>query len=188
MKNKAFTSYTLFAFSKSELERLMAACSHLEDYIMILLASRYGFRRDDIVKLRIKNINLEHSTLTYHEQKKNKDRTIPLEPDVVNDLKRYINTLPKDQISLDFLLPFRDGTTAWRHLQELCAVAGIPTPPGRTGRPFHALRGTCVKQRQLQGWTISEVAALIGDDIATVQLHYATVSPSELAAKMAGGK
>jgi integrase len=182
-RNKDFISYTQFAFSATELRKLLAACSHMEDYIMILLASRYGFRRDDVVKIMRNNIDLVNGTITYHEKKKAKDRTIPIEPDVITELKRYINTLPATQ---QYLFPFQDGTTAWRHLQELCKTAGIPVPQGREGRPFHSLRGTCVKMRQAQGWNLNEVAALIGDDPETVALHYATVTTSELATKMAG--
>ena len=174
----------MWAFSESELKRLLEACPTTADHIMILLASRYGFRREDVIGILVNNINLEQKTLTYHEKKKNKDRTIPLEPDVVSELKKHINTLPKNT---KYLLPFRDGTTAWRHLQEISAVANIPVPTGRTGRPFHSLRGTCVKMRQKQGWTINEVAALIGDEPDTVSQHYATVSPSELATKLNGG-
>jgi integrase len=184
MKRKSsFISYTMFAFSESQLKQLILSCPTLADRIMILLASRYGFRRDDVVKIKVANVNLKDSTLTYYEHKKNKDRTIPLEPDVVSELRIYMNTLKKDAM---YLLPWQDGTTAWRHLQEICEIAGIPVPVGRTGRPFHALRGTCVKMRQKQGWTLNEVAALIGDEVDTVAQHYATVSPGELAEKMRG--
>jgi len=174
----------MFAFSESELKRLLDACSDMSDYIMVLIASRYGLRREDIVGIKIRNINLEHGTLTFYENKKQKDFQVPLEPDVIVQLRRYLNTLPKDQ---ENLLKIRDGSTAWVHLQNLCEIAKIPVPLGRTGRPFHSLRGTCVKMRQKQGWTLNMVAALIDDEPETVAQHYATISPSELAEKMRGG-
>jgi integrase len=178
---QSFESYTLWAFSESELKRLLEACPTTADFIMILLSSRYGFRREDVVKIILNNIDLKNGLLTYHEQKKNRDRTIPIEADVVSELRKHINTLPQ---TATYLLPFNDGSTAWRHLQEICSIANIPIPTGRTGRPFHSLRGTCVKQRQKQGWSLNEVSALIGDTPQTVALHYATVSPSELKEKM----
>ena len=181
MRKRDFISYTTFAFSESEVERLLAASGTLADYTMILLASRYGFRREDIVRLKIRDINIEQQTITFHEKKKDRTRTIPIEYDVAMDLKRYIATMPKNTI---YLLPFQDGSTAWRHLQDLCRVAGIPVPPGRTGRPFHALRGTCLKLRQKQGWTVNECASLVGDEPGTVFKHYLTTTPTELAEKM----
>jgi integrase len=182
-RKRPFESYTLYAFSAGELRDLLAACGKMHDYIMILLASRYGFRREDIVKIKIANVHLKEGTITYHEHKKDKDRTIPIEADVVQELTRYIGTIPKGRI---FLFPFTDGTTAWQHLQDICAIAKIPVPSGRTGRPFHSLRGTCVKMRQAAGWSVNEVAALVGDEPETVSKHYLTVSPSELAEKMKG--
>jgi integrase len=181
MKQKReFDSYTKYALSQSELKRVLSACDNLSDYILILLSSRYGFRREDVVNIKAANIDLIHSSITYHEYKKGKDRTIPIEPDVVQELKRYINTIG----SREYLLPFQDGSSAWHHFQRACKNAGVPIPPGRTGRPFHSLRGTCVKMRQAQGWNLNEVATLIGDEPETVARHYATVTPAELATKM----
>ena len=180
---KEFVSYTLFAFTEQEIKRLLDSCESMSDYIMILLASRYGFRREDIVSIRIPDIDLEHGTITYYEHKKDKNRTIPIEPDVIIELKRYINTIPREKRT-GHLLAITDGSTAWVHLQNLCKTAGIPVPEGRTGRPFHSLRGTCIKLRLKKGWSIHEVAALIGDEPETVSKHYAVTSPSELAEKM----
>jgi len=183
MKQKrVFDSYTKYALSQSELKRVLAACDNLSDYILILISSRYGFRREDVVGIKSANVDLDNFCITYYENKKRKDRTIPIESDVVQELRRYKNTIGKRE----YLFPFRDGSTAWDHFQTACSTAGVPIPPGRTGRPFHSLRGTCVKLRQAQGWNLNEVAALIGDEPETVAKHYATVTPSELATKMAG--
>ena len=181
MKQKiVFDSYTKYALSKVELQKVLGACDNLSDYILFLLASRYGFRREDVVNIKVANVDLIHPSITYHEHKKGKDRTIPIEPDVVQELKRYKNTIG----NREYLFPFRDGSTAWDHFQRVCLSAGVPVPPGRTGRPFHSLRGTCVKMRQAQGWSLNEVAALIGDEPETVARHYLCVTPAELATKM----
>ena len=180
-KDPEFVPYTIYAFNDSELKLVLEKCPTQEDYILLLLASRYGFRREDVVRLKVRNFDQHNRTLTYHEQKKNRDRTIPIESDVAAELIRYIKTLPKKQ---ELLLPF-SGVTAWRKLQKVCEIAGIPVPTGRDGRPFHSLRGTCVKMRQRQGWNVNECAALIGDDPETVSIYYAAVGMSELATKMA---
>ena len=179
-KSVDFKPYTLLAFNDAELTRLLEASPTPADHLMILLASRCGFRREDIVQLKVNNFDPRNKTMTYHEKKKSKDRTIPLEGDVVAEISRYLKTVPKKQTRL---FPFT-GVTAWRHLQDICKLAGIPVPPGRTGRPFHSLRGSCVKLRQRQGWSVHECAALIGDEPDTVSFYYMVVSNSELAAKM----
>jgi|WetSurMetagenome_2_1015567.scaffolds.fasta_scaffold195379_1 integrase len=179
-KDADFVPYTIYALNDVELKLVLEKCPTPADYIMILLASRYGFRREDIVQLKVRNFDPHNKTITYYEKKKKRDRTIPIESDVVAELIRYVKTLPKKQ---ERLLPF-SGVTAWRHLQDICEMAGVPVPQGRDGRPFHSLRGTAVKLRQRQGWNVNECAALIGDDPETVSIYYATVGMSELATKM----
>jgi integrase len=180
-KKKPFVSYTIYAFNLDEIKRMLEACTNTADYLMILLSYRYGFRREDIAKVRLSNIDFVNNTLTFHEQKKDRDRTLPIEPDVVSELRRYKATVPKNQV---YLLPFNDGSTCWIHLQDICTAAKIPVPPGRTGRPFHSLRGTCVKYRQSQGWSVNQCAALLGDEPETVMKHYLTTTTDELAALM----
>jgi len=182
---KPFVSYTQWAFTQDEIKRMLEACETDADHLMILLAYRYGFRRDDIAKLKVANINYVDKTLTYYEHKKNADRTIPLEDDVISELKRYTSTMDKKRV---YLLPFNDGSSCWIHLQDICTLAGIPVPAGRTGRPFHSLRGSCIKYRQSIGWTLNQCAALIGDTPETVMKHYATTSTDELKALMAVNK
>jgi integrase len=174
---KEFDSYTRYAFSESELKRLLSACSDQNDRVMILIGSRYGIRREDIAKLESNNVDIQNSTVTYYEQKKRGIRTIPIEADVMQEIRILLNSSPKRK----YLFAWSNGVTCWRHLQELCTIAGLPVPPGREGRPFHSLRGTCVKMRQAQGWSVNQVAALIGDKVSTVMQHYATTTPSELA-------
>lgn len=181
-----FVSYTKYAFTEPQIRKMLQACSVLSDYIMILLGYRYGFRREDIINIRIADIDLVNAQITYYEHKRKRHRTIPIEPDVVAELRRYLNTVPDKQVTI---FPFKDGSTAWQHLQDICEIAEIPKTDREGGyRPFHALRGTCVKLRQAQGWTIHEVSALIGDTVETVNMHYATVTPGELAEKMKVGK
>jgi integrase len=180
-----FYSYTNYALSLEEVERLLNVAYTAEDRLLVLLATRYGFRREDIVKIRIRDINTgESPSITFYEAKKDRHRTIPIEPDVAKELARYLNTFSKIRVKKGFLFPFQSGMAAYNRLQNLCVVARIPAPTGRTGRPFHALRGTCVKLRQAQGWSVNEVAALIGDTPQTVMLHYGTVTAAELATKM----
>ena len=184
-KKRPFVSYTLFAFTDAQLRDLLAACSSMEDYIMIMLSCRYGFRREDVVGIKISDVNTKDNTITFYEHKKDRNRTIPIEKEVSAELLRYINTTPADKRG-GTLFSFKDGSTAWRHLQDACYIANIPIPEGRTGRPFHSCRGYAVKYWEKKGWSINEVAALIGDTPETVMKHYLTVSPSELTMKMAG--
>ncbi len=157
------------ALTKAEWEKLKAVINSFEDELLIKLAITTGIRREDIVNIKISNINLIDGILTFHESKKNLDRPIPLNPDVVQLIKKYLKTIPKREMLFNFT-----GRTAWNKLDRLCKLAGIPP------RPFHALRATCVKFCQSAKWTPSEVSKLTGDSLRVIEEHYACPSDSEM--------
>jgi hypothetical protein len=72
----------------------------------------------------------------------------------------------------------------YRLFQEILKDAGIAPPIGKTSRPFHALRGTCVKAWKRRGMDISLIAEILGDEIETVQLHYGKATTNEVADEM----
>jgi integrase len=176
-KKKTFESYTLRALNETDYQRILKACNTFEDEILMRIAVENGLRRIDISKILLANIR--EGKLTYHEHKKNLDRTVPLSATTVQKIEQYRATLPKGTKYLFSWGKSKYGDfTAWRRFQNLCVAAGIEP------RPFHCLRGSCIKILQKKGWTLNEVAKLIGDDPATVQLHYATTSDSEIEDKM----
>ena len=181
-ERKEFDSYTKYAFTEKEISKLLSACSDQNDRVMILVAYRYGLRRDDLSGIERNNVDLQNNTVTYYENKKKRMRQIPIESDVAQEIKILFNASPKQK----YLLSWHNGSTCWRHLQDLCKIAGIPIPLGRDGRPFHSFRGTCIKFRQAQGWTVNQCAALIGDTVETVMQHYAMTTPAELTTLMEG--
>jgi integrase len=166
------------AFSKDEYEKILLACEDPTEKMMVLIGCSLGLRREDLVRLRIDNINFDESSMSYHEKKKgDKIHTVPLGPKLRQELLFYLKghdslyIFPNQQKSKS---PHMSGRTAYNRLQMLCKRAGV------TGRPFHALRATAIKLKQREGWTVEQVAALINDRPSTVQDHYSTPSMGEL--------
>ena len=157
------------ALSKKEYEKLISVIDNLGDELLVKMAVTTALRREDLCNIKISNIDLDNGVLTFHESKKNVDRPIYLNPDVMLLIKKYLKT----QNKRDNLFPF-SGRTAYRHLNHWCRIAGIPE------RPFHALRATCVKFCQAAGWKPEEVAKLTGDTIRVIQEHYATPSDGDM--------
>lgn len=158
-----------YALTKAEWEKIKAVIDSLEDELLIKMAVSTGIRREDIVSISINNIDFDESYLTFHESKKNKNRTIFLSPEIMQLIRKYIKTIPKRDLLFDFT-----GRTAWNKLDRLCRRAGIPS------RPFHALRATCIKFCDFAGWREEETAKLTGDSIRVIQEHYRTPSDSEM--------
>lgn len=157
------------SLSKKEYEKLISVIDNIQDELLIKLAITTGIRREDLCSLKIGNINLEEGTLTFHESKKNLDRSIYLAPEIVLLIKKFLKTQPKREKLFSFT-----GRTAYSHLNHWCVIAGIPE------RPFHALRATCVKFCQAAGWSASEVSSLTGDTIRVIQEHYATPTDGDM--------
>ena len=182
-RKPAFESYTKYALSRKEYQLLLSKCNQFEDEAMLRIAVELGLRRYDLSRIEISNIDLDNMKLIFYEHKKDRNRTLPLSPEVVSFLRKYLSTLPKSQKHLFSWGKSEHGdSTAWRRLNRLCDRAGIPQ------RPFHALRGTCYKFRKAEGWTIEQAAYLLGDDVRTAMLHYGKATDSEIAELIQGGE
>lgn len=160
-----------YSLTRKEYEKLLDACSSIEDELMIKVAVGLGLRRYDLTHMMIADIDLSEETLSYHEKKKgNRIRTVFISAKLSQLIVKYLKTIPRDQKKL---FAFSDKT-AYNRLQKLCDIATIPR------RPFHALRATCIKFHQAAGWRDEETAELVGDTIRVIQEHYSTPSKSEM--------
>lgn len=160
-----------YALTPKEYQKIINVCNTLEDEVMIKLAVGCGLRRADITKAKIKDIDWTNKRLSFYEHKKSRIWIVPLGPNLIQLLQKYVRTLPKNQKEILKI----EGRQAYNRLQKLCDVAGIPR------RPFHALRATCIKRCQAAGWTPEQVSALTGDTIRVIQQHYLTPSIQEMA-------
>jgi integrase len=160
----------------SQVEKLIEHITDLEDMALIQLALSTGIRREDIVKIKSRDIDLNRNTVTFYEHKKRRTRTIPLQGRCVNTLAMWlkINRSP-------YLFPSRhsgkkhmSGKTAYNIFNRCLKRAGLEK------RPFHALRATTVKLCQKAGWSPEQTAEFIGDRVTTIQLHYSVPTPEEM--------
>jgi integrase/recombinase XerD len=171
------------ALTKGQLNKLLEYITDLEERVLIKTAVVLGIRRNDIVQLRVGDIDFETLRLVFYEHKKKRNHIVPIPTNLANELAMLIK-VNKTKRS-EFLFPGRHGKghmsskTAYNILQKNLEKAGLPH------KPFHALRATCIKLHQQEGWTVEQTAKLIGDTVAVVQEHYATPSDEELAEVMA---
>lgn len=183
------------ALSQEEYDKLLSVITDLQDEVLIRLGVATGIRREDIVQIKVNNIDEREKSLLFHEAKKDKRekvpyvegkkkpkgkvlkeewRTISLPDSIIVLIKKFEGTWTPDERKKRVYLFDYSGKTAYRHLIYWCKVAGI------NSRPFHALRATCVKFAKKSGWTDPEISALTGDLISTLQRHYQTPSVGEM--------
>lgn len=156
------------AFTRNEYEKMLDVCASFREELMLKAGVSWGLRREDFVKVRI--LDVHDTEVAYYEKKKDRIRSIPVGNNLHVLITKYLKTVPKNQKYLFGA----SGSTAYRMLQNLCTRAEIPR------RPFHALRATCVKFHQAEGWTIEQISELTGDTIRVLQEHYSVPSKSEM--------
>lgn len=170
------------ALSEKQVTAVLAASHTPQDKILMEIGFSLGLRRDDLVAVKVVNVNIEESTIKYEEKKKkNRIRIVPIQPTLAGELRRYISTLPKNQT---YLFPAREkntkdghmsSRTAYKIFNDLCFECGIKTPI-----PIHAMRATAAKILKNKGWTIEQVANLLGDRVETIQHYYTVPSDAEM--------
>jgi len=146
---------------------------------LLRLAIDGGLRREDIVGVRTADVNITDSSLTFFERKKRRNWQVFLEPATMKVISQQMATHPSI-----WLFPAANpkkhisSRTAYNILQRNLSAVGIPP------RPFHALRATCIKLKQMAGWPVEMTARHIGDTIRVVQEHYLTPSIEEMKEKV----
>ncbi len=158
------------ALTFEELRRVLESCITLEEEVMIKFAVTTGIRREDFASIELMNVDLEERTITFWEEKKDRPWKVPLEPPVIQVLKKYIPTLPANE---KYLFP-KTGRTYHRYWNNVLKRAGMP--PMR----FHDLRRSCMRLSRSMGRDIRFVMDLTGDKAETILQEYEGYSITEM--------
>lgn len=164
----------------AEVDQLLRSIRVLEDEVLLRLAIAAGMRREDIVAVKLQDMDLEKGIVRYWESKKRRPWKAWVGQESLRVFAQYMEILPKGGPWL-FPSPWNpkkhmSSRTAYNILQRWLKAAGLRP------RPFHALRATCIKLAQKRGLTIEQVMAQTGDSFRTIKEHYDTPSDDEMAA------
>jgi integrase/recombinase XerD len=123
-------------------------------YTMIVLAYCAGLRMGEIVRLQLRDLQLEEDLLDIRETKFFKSRRLPLRPSVVTVLRDYLTARTDAGCSQHLDAPFfchaNGGYTylpAENLLRQVIRMAGLKPDRGRCGPRVHDLRHTFVVHR-----------------------------------------
>lgn len=164
------------SLTRKQVEILLEHITDLYHLGLIQLGIVTGIRREDIVKLKSRDVDFENSSVTYYETKKRRMRSVFIPQSVLNTLRMIIRINGKSV----YVFPGNSkeghlsGRHAYRILNKYLKHAGLPP------RPFHALRATCYKLCQSKGWTPEQAAQHIGDTLRVAQEHYNVPSVEEM--------
>ena len=163
------------ALTRDECERLLAACSTLEDRVMILLQVTLGLRRADLAAIQIASIDLDANQIAVPEQKNGgRARLIPIGDRLKQEIALLLATIDTTQQTTLFSIR---GRQMYNRFTQVAKVAGVR--PGET-ITVPALRATACQFMTDAGWRIEEIAEIIGDSIETLQRHYLVPSKARI--------
>jgi len=139
------------------------------DYLLINLFAHLGLRVSELVGINLSDLDFSAHTILI-TGKGNKQRLLPLLPDLLEVIYEYLNIRPTSDTpalllndSGHRLTPW----TAWDRIKKQCAAIGLP----KNISP-HKLRHTCATLWHGKNISILDIQALLGhSSIATTQIY-----------------
>jgi integrase len=166
------------ALGHAEAAHLLETIGDMADLALIHTAISTAMRREDIVNVRLQDVDLLTRRIRFFEKKKNRPWVARIDEACAKNLERYIGTLPR---GTPWLFPSPrdpkkhiDDKSAYNRFQACLDRAGIRR------RPFHALRATFIKLAKRRGWTMEQVMEQTGDSFQVIKDHYETPSDDEM--------
>lgn len=135
-----------------------------------------GLRVSECVNLKVSDLELEDSQGWVRSGKGNKDRPIFLSKPLIEELKRYIQTLAENEL---YLFPGKNGHISTRNVQYIVKTAAKKAKINKKVS-VHKLRHSFATHNLENGVDIRLIQELLGhSDLSTTQI-YTKVSHEQL--------
>lgn len=160
--------------SRDEIQTILAAISNEKHNLMVALAYSGGLRVSEIIKLKIKDLNLPELTIHIKDAKGNKDRITILPEKLIGNIKKII--LGKDMDNFVFSSE-RGGKLTERTAQKVFENALHKTGIQKEAT-FHSLRHSFATHLLENGVDVRYVQELLGHaNIRTTQIYTKVTNP-----------
>lgn len=159
----------------------------LRNRVALQLMYRCGLRSFELCNLSPDDVQLDEGFIYVQNGKYGKDRTIPLDPDTAEWCRRWMERRPSSPWFVCSLQGTQLDTRQVRAIVErISRKAGVyinDEGERRTVHP-HTLRHCFATERLEEGFTLAEVAQLMGHENVSTTSIYLHVRPVALAEKM----
>lgn len=160
----------------------------LRDRCVFETLYRCGLRIEEVCKLKMEDVDLEEGYFYIQNSKGGKDRTVPMDNELLEWLKKWNEQRP--QKSEYFFSTLKGGKLDKRQLRNKCSIisekAGVYIRDGDKKRKVwpHALRHTCLTECLEEGFNLAEIQQLAGHENIKTTSIYLSVRPQMLKKKM----
>lgn len=167
-----------------QVKQLLSIIDNVRDEALLYLALDIGARREDIVRIKISDIDFKENLISYYQKKKGYVHKAHIESKTNIILKKYLSTR-KDNKRWLFPSGYKNSTEGHLSGRRAYAIyrkhllnARIITE--EENKPFHSLRSTCIKLKQKAGWIPTQTAEHIDDSLRVIESHYMTPTFDEM--------
>lgn len=158
---------------QKQYDALAANCSDLFMRAMLCLAYSFGFRKSELLELKVSDVNLLAGMLQLRDSKNGEARKVLLTPDAKNLLAACIaGKSPEDAVFTRGKKAVLDFRGTW---DKITRAAGCP------GLLFHDLRRSAVRNMVRAGIPETVCMKVSGHKTATVFRRYDITSEKDLA-------
>lgn len=137
--------------------------------VLIEMAYMYGWRRGELLSLRVQDVNLGDGTIRLQTSKNGDPREVPM----TDAIKTLITPLVIKGSPDDRVFPDVDFRCLWRRLCKGIAV------PGKRGITFHDFRRTAARAKRSAGVSESTIMDMSGWRTSAMFRRYAIVDNTD---------
>lgn len=163
-KTGARKERVIITISKEQVHSLAKAMPHPRERFMVLTTFYLGLRSEELLNLKIDDFDWENGMVRIIG-KRNKERILPLIPQLKDRLIEYINSEIEKNPNFEVL--FGVSSRYWRHILTKWSKRTI----GKQISP-HGLRHSCGTFLHEQGLDLKEIADFLGhSSVNTAQIY-----------------
>ena len=160
----------------------------LRDRCILDVMYSCGLRVSEVCNLQVEDVDLEEGYFFIQQGKGNKDRTVPMDADLIGWLQKWVERRP--QQAQYFFCTAKGGKLSTRQIRKKCEIvsekSGVYIRDGENKKPVHphTLRHCCFTELLEAGFSLPEIQELAGHTSINTTAIYLHVRPEALRRKM----
>lgn len=165
---------SIYYLKWDEVGRVIDAAETHRDRIIIKILARTGLRRAEVADLRVQDVDFERMRLYVRYGKRNKPRTVPVDPDTLDDIHVYL----LDRKEGGLIHTNKSKCITKKCINDVCIklgkLSGVRHPnPGRSVLNPHLFRHSFARFMLENGMHMEEVQQLLGHShiITTISIY-----------------
>lgn len=164
----------------------------LRNYVMMCVMYRAGLRVSEVLDLEPSHIDARRNQIKVVGGKGDKDRTVPVEPWLIDALRSWMDTKARLQenagddwtTSKKVFTTLKGKPVSDRYVRTMVKREALAAGVDKDVHP-HTLRHTYATELLEDGFTIREVQELLGHSDVSTTMLYTHVNPVHMADKIA---